>query len=242
MITVSPYNPQARYQRRSARRVANTMRLVILVGIFGASGFWIGRLEAIKEISLLTQEKHELELRNNELQGEVTKYRAEAQTASARLEQIKASYEEVLPEGPMRTLTLLVKEQIESGIDATRLESVIKSVSPPQNCAEPQSKRFVVSTPSYKGPKSKVSIDNNKIIIVAQGESSKNIKGQEEAWYDPAKNIEVTFTLADGTTEIRKGHLPIIYSAILEDKEYRFTIGPDEKSFAKVTYDSCDSR
>jgi hypothetical protein len=183
------------------------------------------------QVESLTKER-------NLLQGNVTELRAEAQTANTRYEQIKAEYNSVMPEGPMQDITTLVRQQLDQGMAPERLSFVIKSARPPTDCTDPETKRFVVSTPSYTGPASSASVADGAVIIKAKGASASNKAGQPEAWFDPAQNVEVTFTSVNGN-EVKKGMFPIRHSVVAGNREYRFTVEEGAKSFAKVTFDSC---
>lgn len=234
------YNPNDRYRRRSALRAVRFFTSAFLIAVIGGGGFWIGRLQAEQRIHVLEAEKAALQQKDVAVQEEMTALRAEAQTANIRLEQLKAGYEEVLPEGPMQDLTVLLKKQLDEGIDAKRLEHVIRSARPPKNCSEPESRRFVVLTPAYQGPESKLAIASGIVEISGNGESARSDKGKSEAWFDPAKPVALRFVAKDGTVEKKEGVLPLYHSIVLEGREYRFTIAQGAQSFAKVTYDSCD--
>ncbi len=174
------------------------------------------------------------------MQDEVTALRAEAQTAQVRLEQLRASYDELLSEGAMHDLLELLRQQLEKGVDPNRLRSVILSARPPQNCIDAKSKRFVVITPVYNGPQSIASIGKGAVSISGVGASAQNAQGQAEAWFDPGQPVTLTFRGRGSEEQVKQGMLPIYHSVVVDDKEYRFTITEGTKSFAKVTYDYCD--
>ncbi|MCB1680691.1 MAG: hypothetical protein KDI61_08370 [Alphaproteobacteria bacterium] len=216
------------------------LRVILLCFMVGGAGFYLGRLQSEQTVRILGEQRKKAESQIEDMQTELTKLRAEAQTANIKLLQAHKSFNEALPEGPMQDLTLLLKEQIEGGVDPKRLETVLRSVRPPQNCSEPQTKRFVVMTPAYKGPESKMTTSEKEITLSGSGESAKNSKGKSEAWFDPSKTVTLIFELKTGVKQKKEGHLPLYHSVILGDKEFRFTITQGEQSFAKVTYDSCD--
>lgn len=237
-MTLSSYNPHNRYRARAMQRMTNAISMIIVIGLSASVGFWMGKQYGVEKVISLKDQVEGLTKERNLLQGNVTELRAEAQTANTRYEQVKAEYNAVLPEGPMQDLTRLVKEQLDQGMAPERLSFVIKSARPPTDCTDPETKRFVVSTPSYTGPDSSTSVADGAIIIKAKGTSASNKEGQPEAWYDPAQNVEVQF-IANGTTEVKKGAFPIRHSVISGNREYRFTVEEGAKSFAKVTFDSC---
>lgn len=237
-MTLSSYNPSTRYKERAQQRVTNAITMVIVIALSACVGFWMGKQYGVERSISLGEQVETLTKERNVLQSNVTELRAEAQTANTRYEQIKAEYNAVLPEGPMQDLTRLVREQLTQGMAPERLAFVIKSARPPTDCTDPDSKRFVVSTPGYTGPASSASVADGAIVIKAKGASSTNKDGKQEAWFDPAQQVEVTFTSPEGT-EVKKGMFPIRYSVVTKGREFRFTVEEGAKSFAKVTYDSC---
>lgn len=239
-MTYGSYNPGARYRQRSQRRMVSLLTTFLFLLLFFGLGYWIGVLSTGQNIYILQQQKEDAEQRAEQLQNDLTQARADAQTADIRLEQVKASYNEILSEGPMQEMVVMLKKQVEAGVDPARLQSVILSARPPKNCSEPQSKRFLIVTPVYSGPESRISIESGLIAITGMGESAKNDKNEKEAWFDPAKPVQIEFYPSGGKKSMKEGTLPLYYSLPIGDKEYRFTIAPDTKSFAKVTYDFCD--
>lgn len=239
-MRITSYNPQDRYRRRAADRMAGIITVIVLVLLSFGSGFWIGKKNAGYQERVLAKKVDQLESENTELQDSMTELRAEAQTANARFEQLQAVYQETVPEGAMRDLVMLLKRQVDEGRDPERLSFLIRSARPPRNCSEPQTRRFVVSTPTYKGPDSKVAIAEGALVITGTGSSATNAQGKPEAWYDPSKQVAIEFTNLGGRKEAKTGVMPIHHSIVIADREYRMTVTDGARSFAKVTYDSCD--
>lgn len=237
-MMLNSYNPNARYRDRAMHRMTNAVSMVIVIALSASVGFWMGKQYGVEQNISLKDQVESLTKERNLLQKNVTELRAEAQTANTRYEQIKAEYNAVLPEGPMQDLTKLVREQLTQGMAPERLAFVIKSARPPTDCTDPETKRFVVSTPSYTGPDSSASVADGAVVIKARGASATNKDGKAEAWFDPAQNVEVTFTSPAGT-ETKRGAFPIRHSVVANGREYRFTIEEGAKSFAKVVFDSC---
>lgn len=240
MMEFGHYNPNERYRRRSAQRTLALVRLIVITVVVAFAAFHLGRMQSEQDMRVLNSQKGENDAQIEEMRDELTRLRAEARTANIKLHQLQASYNEILPSGPAQELAHLLKQQLDGGVDPKRLEAVIRSVRPPQNCSEPQTRRFVVMTPAYKGPESKVTTAGKEVSISGSGESAKSSKGNAEAWFDPSKGVKLVFVLADGTREEKEGHMPLYHSIIIKDKEYRFTISQGEQSFAKVNYDICD--
>lgn len=237
-MNLNSYNPSARYKERAAQRTASAIGMILVIILSACVGFWIGKQYGVEQNITLKEQVSSLTKERDGLQKNVTELRAEAQTANTRYEQVKAEYDAVLPEGPMQDLTRLVREQLTQGMAPERLAFFIKSARPPTGCTDPESKRFIVSTPTYTGPDSSASVADGAVIIKAKGASASNKQGQAEAWFDPAQPVEVTFTTASGA-EVKKGNFPIRHSVVAGNREYRFTVEEGAKSFVKVTFDSC---
>lgn len=239
-MSLSPYNPNERYKKRAVSRfMALMMWFVLFTGVFYA-GHLAGRENSHKVIMSLEMEKDNLFNENQTLTAQNTTLRSEVQTSKIRFEELQASFQEVLPDGPMRDLMVLVRRRLEGGTAPERLAFVINSARPPQNCADAQTRRFVVSTPDYDGADSFVSLENGLIRIQGQGASALNADGKTEAWFDQGKPVTIEFIVTGQEPTTKKGTLPIRHSLIAEGREYRFTIDTGARSFARVSFDSCD--
>ncbi len=239
-MSISLYDPGDRYRRRAAQRMSSLVLFTVLLSASVGAGVWLGQMRAQQNMYILEKQNRALNEQQTVLQDDMTALRAEAQTAMVRLEQLRASYDELLSEGAMSDLLNLLKQQLQKGVDPKRLESVILSARPPQNCSDAQSKRFVVITPVYSGPSSKASIGSGVVSIYGKGVSAQNSKGDKEAWFDPGQSVEIVFHGRNKEPLTKKGVLPLYHSMVMGDKEYRFTVTEGAKSFAKVTYDHCD--
>ena len=239
-MSLSYYNPNDRYRQRAARRMTFFLGFGFFFSVVFGFGFWLGGMRSQQNMYILQEEKRIISEERDRVQAEMTKMRAESQTAKVRLEQLRANYDELLGGGVMKDLVSLVRQQIDQGVDVKRLQSVILSARPPQNCSAPQTKRFVVDTPVYTGPSSRVVLPEEAVIVTASGASAQNAQGRKEAWFDPGQPVEISFKIKSGTTEAKKGLLPLYHTVVYGDKEYRFTFKAGDKSFAQVTYDNCD--
>ena len=237
-MSLSSYNPHKRYKERAAQRFTSFLGLLALMLISILIGFWLGKQYGATQLITLKDEVISLTQERDILQDNATELSATAQTANKRYEQLQEEVESIIPKGPMQDIVTLVREQLKQGMDPERLSFVIRSARPPTGCVDPESKRFVINTPAYKGPKSIAFIADGVVEITGSGSSARNDKKMPEAWYDPAKKVAITFKYGE-KTETKTGTLPLRYSIVSEDREYRFTIEAGARSFAKVIYDSC---
>ncbi|MEM6811020.1 MAG: hypothetical protein AAF549_00980 [Pseudomonadota bacterium] len=237
-MSIHQYNPNSRYKERAFNRFANGLRTFAIISVVLLFGFWVGKQYGAERIIALEETLQKVEDQRDSLEEEMTQYNAAAKTATTRFEQLQAEVESILPAGPMQDLVTLLREQLDNGTDPERLSFVIRSARPPTGCVDPDSKRFVVSTPTNPAPKSSVLIAD-KLTITAVGEPAVGENGAKEAWYNPAKTVSVSFQI-DDKVEKKTGILPLRHSLVIDEREYRFTIEKGARSFAKVVFDSCD--
>jgi hypothetical protein len=235
------FNPRRRYEERSRRQSTQFFITVALIALAFTLGLWIGREYAAAQLKSYDKQTKTQDDEIQTLQDDNTKLNGDLRAAQLRLEQLQLQMEAELPaEGPLREVIDLARKQLDAGLAPDRLAFVIRSARPPRNCTEPQSKRFVVVTPAYQGPDTQVSVGEAGVLISAKGMSAINAAGQPEAWFDPAKPVSLTFKTLDGQSEAKSGPLPLQHTVVASGREYRFTIAEGEKSFAKITFDSCE--
>lgn len=234
------YESGGRYRKRVAERRRRIALAVLFLMALGAACYWRGGEDvrsselAYKETAMKLQKERE------GLDATITQLRSEVQSAQVRYQQLEAKYKQEVPQGEFKTLTDLVKKQLQGGIKAERLSFVIDAARPPRNCGEPQLKRFVMKTPVYSGPQGAVSFGNGVVTVAGEGAASVNPSGKAEAWYDPGKPVKIIFTEIGGKQTVKEGLLPVQHSLVVGNKEYRFTVAAGERSFISVTSDSCD--
>lgn len=233
------YDSGARYRRLAKERSRRNMITIMLLGLFAFTGYWYGGSSAKSRISALESERKTIAADKADLEAQVTGLRAQLQTAGVHYKQLEEKYLSEVPQGELKKLLDLTRKRLDEGANTERLEFVIQSAAPPRNCDESSTKRFVVRTPVYQGPKSAVTVGDGVITITGEGASAMNEEGQPEAWYDPGKAVTVRFTGLGGKNFEKTEVLPLHHSMIIEDREYRFTVSQGTRSFAKVTFDSC---
>lgn len=239
-MRLSSYNPQDRYRRRHSERMAGLLVVLLILFLAFGLGFWFGGQNADQHGKMMKTRYEALLTESQGVQDRLTSVRAEAQTAQMRYQQLQQTYEEMLPEGPLRDLVALLKQQLDEGRSPERLEFLIRSARPPRNCTEPETKRFVVMSPAYDGPESQVTLAEGALVIKGKGLSAVNAQGQAEAWYDPSKQITIDFVVNGQLEKAKSAVMPLRHSVVVGNREYRLTVVEGARSFAKVTYDSCD--
>ena len=231
---------QDRYRQRARESFNRTLVVCCLLAACLSGGYWVGQQ---RQKLIMSQSKivlHDAIERADKSEAAMTDLRSKNETLSIELNQLKTSYQSKIPQGDLLTLTNLLQEQLDKGMSVERVSQIIRAARPPQNCSAPLSKRFILSTPAYEGPESKITFAEGAITISGTGEASINASGSKEAWFDAGKKVKITFTQTGGMQEIKEGILPLHHTIIRNDKEYRFSVSEGPRSFIVVTSDSCD--
>ncbi len=234
------YDSNHRYRRRAAERRRKFMTLMFVIFMIFIAGYWLGG-EVVRGSELAFKQKAmNLQNTNNSLETKLADLRASVQETQLRHQQLEERYQREVPTGDLLELTNLAAAQLKDNIKKDRLSFVITSARPPRNCTPPSTKRFIVKTPVYRGPDSAVSFAKGAITVTGQGFSAINQAGKEEAWFDQGKPVKIKFIQLGGKDIVKEQLLPIHYSMITNDREYRFTVAKGKRSFVTVTSDNCD--
>jgi hypothetical protein len=228
------------YRKQAAeRRRKVIVALFMILTLCGISYWWGGEVVRSSE-SAYKQQALKLQDERGQLEQTITTLKSQVQSSEVRYQQLETKYNAETPQGEFKRLTDMVKKQLDGGIKPDRLAFVIDSARPPKNCTAPQTKRFVVKTPVYSGPHGTVAFGNGAITVTGDGQPAVSATGSPEAWYDPGKPVKIVFTEIGGKDTVKEGLLPVQYSMVQGNKEYRFTVAAGERSFISVTSDSCD--
>ena len=206
----------------------------LLIGYVG------GNKKAEQDNRQLVQQTKEIQASSQLAQDQSTQAQAKYQTLVIKYQQLESQYKRDVPTGDLGLMTALVKEQLDKGLAVDRMIQIIRAAQPPRNCSQAQNKRFILSTPAYKGPDSAITFADGAVTVTGTGEPSINNKQEKEAWFDPGKPVSITFTVIGGKKETKTGLLPLHHTIILRDKEYRFTISEGPRSFIAISGDNCD--
>ena len=229
-----------RYRQRARDSFFRTLLVCGLLAVTLICGYMIGQQRqklALDQTKIVLRDVRE---RADHSESAMTSLRSKNETLTIELQQLKNTYQNQIPQGDLLSVMNLVQEQLDKGMGVERISQIIRAARPPQNCSAPISKRFILSTPAYEGPESKITFAEGAITVSGNGESSINTSSAKEAWFDAGKKVKITFTQPGGMQEIKEGILPIHHSIIRNDKEYRFSVSEGPRSFVVVTSDSCD--
>jgi hypothetical protein len=216
--------------------------------VCGAIGYGIGYQAARVDRAALNESLAVVAAERDKLQVTVTRLLADSHSANVRYQQIEEQLQSELPqEGPLKDIVRQIRGQLQAGVDPGRLASVVQTLNPPRNCADPETRRFIVQTSKNASGGAALLLAEGAISVQAVGEAAKTKDGKDEAWYDPSAPVALAFTVrpragADPQTFERKGNLPISQVTSVGNREYRMTFSEGARSFIKVTFDVCDLR
>jgi hypothetical protein len=199
------------------------------VGV-AANQAWTGRLEA----DLQRFQEDNLSLRD-----ELAQTALSASGAQTALEALRRRYAVEVPDGEVANLLEQIEEQLRAGVDAERLAFLIDAAGQEAGCAEvPVTKRFQPATPITPGAVSAVRF-GDRITVTATAESALDANGQPEAWYDPARPVQLVFRTLDGREMTVDGALPLAHRMLVDGLEYRFSAIAGPTSFVEITGQAC---
>ena len=187
-----------RYRQRSRESLMRTFTAVILISVSVTCGYLFGQQRSLQVIDQLKAVMKDTQRRTDQSEAAMTQLRSRNETLNIELSQLKNQYQTQMPHGDVMPLVLLLQEQLDKGMSVQRLEQIVKAARPPQNCSTPLSKRFILSTPAYEGPESKITFAEGDIAISGYGEASINAAGSKEAWFDAGKKVQITFSQPGG--------------------------------------------
>lgn len=239
-MTIGLYDPERRYRRRlwaGIVRVGFYIATLILVGLFA---YQIG-VERVEVREDRVQDRIALlEAANSRLEQEGIRLQAQARAAQIQYNELFQRFEREVPLGIKRELAELVTSLLDQGVAPERLAFVIGNAAQPRNCVEPETKRFIMPTPAYRGANTSVGFADNRITVTGTGANAVAENGGVQGWFDPAQTVTLTFSVIGGNSSAVSGLLPLHHSLVLGDREYRFSVVEGERSFVNVTADNCE--
>jgi hypothetical protein len=240
---IGSYASLGTHRRRGRRRAYWTVFRFLLglgavaaVGGYGhqvgvsASQAWTDRLEA---------DLQRFQGDNLRLRDELAQAALSVSTAQMALDDLQRRYDAEVPDGVVARLLERVEGQLRAGIDPERLAFLIGAAGQEAGCVEaPVTKRFRPHTPITTDPVSAVRF-GDRITVTASAESALDANGQPEAWYDPAKPVQLVFRTLDGRERRVEGALPLAHRMLVDGLEYRFSAIAGPTSFVELTGQAC---
>ena len=116
-MRISSYNPSDRYRQRALTRFKGAFVFVLMCVVIGGIGFWLGRFYEGQTSVALNNEVERLQAQHVEFESALTEANAQAQTAMTRYEELEATVSDVVTQGPMQELLVVLKAQLDNGVD-----------------------------------------------------------------------------------------------------------------------------
>jgi hypothetical protein len=230
----------ARYRRRRARNTVRTVIYICLLIITGMLSYDAGMDAAEQPVVELRREIDRVETEKRDLMRTMGDLSIEVEKARSQTRLLEAQYKREIPDTLTRQLVGALREKLSEGVTAERLAFVMRETNNKRACDDkPATKRFMVSTPLYKGPAGAVTFFDNAVTVTGTGDSARDSTGNPEAWFDPAKPIAVEFVHVEGGDGKATGALPLHHSLVVNDTEYRFSITQGPQGFVYIAGDRC---
>jgi hypothetical protein len=229
----------ARRQRRK-RLFKYTFILAVFVGL-GLLSYETGGRLAELEVRQARQDIARLTSARAALEQETAALRTAVETERKSRAELQRRYDKDVPTGERKALFALVEQQLGEGAKADRLRFLIAAAGNEEKCdGQPVTKRFIVRTPLYEGANSAVSFADSALTVTAMGESQIDAQGLVQAWFDPAKPVNVELARLGEKPATISGKLPLHHALVGNGFEYRLSFLPaDLRGFVNVTADRC---
>jgi hypothetical protein len=215
--------------------------VMAIIAALGYAAYAAGGHLAEREVGQLRAEIDHLKQNIAKLEDRDTKLQASVQEANAQEAYWKQMYERDVPTGPAKDLQAQLRARLSEGVLPARLSMAIGAVVNKPACEDkPVTKRFIVRTPLHPGGNDSVGFADNAITVTAEGRTATSGEGAKLASFDPAQPVTVHFLTLGGRKVEASGVLPIQYSVVTDNAEYRFAFqASDARGFVIVTGDKC---
>jgi len=234
-------------QERERRRKRKTWSRVFQIMAFFAMpvatlliGYGVGLDLDERRISSLREDNDRLQIDLGRLQRERAAMIQQVTAAQAAAQEWQIRYERDVPLGDRAALMALMDEQLTRGVTAERLSRFVEAAAAQRECAEPDTKRFLLGTDVNRSQAQSVTFASGEVTISGQGTAARGDSDLPQGWFDTAQPVVLTFTKIGGERNESAGVLPLHTSVLLGTSEVRFTVtASDVRGYVEATAALC---
>ncbi len=198
-----------------------------------------GRSQSGTEVSRLLDEAQDQQELNHQLGARLAE--AEQQLSDARASARGPAASGPQGGAPTADLAALIRAKLAEGVPEARLSAAIGAVSRERHCDPAvETGRLVLRTPVSRDATS-ARLAGGFLTVSGQGTSMRDPQGLPEAWFDPAKPVDLEIALSDGTSEKVSGPLPLTHAVVRSAHEYDLSAQPSpRRGVLEVSLRICD--
>jgi hypothetical protein len=234
-------------RRRQAQRRRffwNVVRLLLgaaLLGFFAVAGYEAGRSESAHLLERQADDLAAAAARNLALTESLAMAEDRATRLDDQLLSLRLDYAANVPPAELKPLLTLLQGRIRAGVDLSRLAFVIEQAGRERDCRSTvETNRLIVRTPVTTVLDNSVAFADQRITISGDGTPARDPTGEPLDWYDPAASVTLRFLTITGDLSRVAGHLPLVHSVILNDREWFFqATASAERGYVDITAQSC---
>lgn len=240
---IMAFGLQERERRRRRRIWSRVFQVVAFFAMPVATlliGYGVGLDLDERRVSSLREENEQLQLDLGRLQRERAAMIQQVTAAQAASQEWQIRYERDVPLGDRAMLMALIDVQLEKGVTAERLGRFIEAAAAQRECAEPDSKRFLLGTDANRGQAQSITFAAGQVTVSGMGTAARSDANLPQGWFDPAQPVTLTFTKIGGERNESAGVLPLHTSVLLGTAELRFTVTVSEvRGYVEATAALC---
>lgn len=247
MDPLSTYGLFHRRRRRSFVWSVVALGTAVSLVLFSlGAAYEVGLSQTRSEVERLIADLEAQRDQNRELSARVAT--AEQRAEQAREEAVRLSGVGVAgqPSRPglhpdLEPLLRLSERKLAEGVPLERITKVVEELRRERNClAKVETKRLAVRT-AISRDASPTGFADGLFQIQASGATARSANGLSEAWFDPAKPIDLAIKLRTGQPRTASGTLPFEHAVVIDRREYIFQARSHERrGFVELALRVCD--
>ena len=240
-MSLSLHESRRRSRRQSRSRTFSVVFVLALIGGAGYAIYTAGGMFAEREVVRLQNEIGQLKQNMASFEERDAKAQLAVEQAAGQEAYWKQMYEREVPTGPAKDLNAQIRARLSEGVLPARLSMAIGSIVNKPACEDkPVTKRFIVRKPLHPGGNDAVGFADNSITVTAEGKTATSGDGAKLASFDPTQPVTISFLTLNGRKVETSGVLPIQYSVMTDNAEYKFAVmSAETRGFVTVTGDKC---
>jgi hypothetical protein len=220
-----------RRRGRGVRWVLGVVALAAVAAVSGALAYQVATSRYAMEAERLRRDLAVVREASRRAVEQAAAAEQRATLALARSAQAQRERDSAVPRGDAARLLGLLEARLADGLEPERLAFLIHAARAAPPCEDKlEVKRFQPRTPLSTSTLETPTFHGDKVTVTAQAAALRDEDGALRQGFDPAKPVELRFTVIGGAIETARGELPLGHSFVLGGRELRFLARSSDKA------------